>query len=72
LLALADQQLFLQEWMMHGDRAPGDTQKLELPPDLIAELQRRGSGPKVDMQMDHWKPSLLSRMLEMFSGRRSG
>jgi hypothetical protein len=57
--------------MMHGDRAVGDTTQLELPPDLVAELQRRGTAPKIDMQMgDHWKPSLLSRIFSIFSGKQ--
>jgi hypothetical protein len=57
---------------MHGDRALNDTHKFELPPDLVQELQRRGTAPKVDMQMDHWKPSLLGRFLALFSSKRAG
>jgi hypothetical protein len=57
--------------MMHGDRALGDTQKLQLPPDLVAELRRQGTGPKVELQMEHWKPSLLGRFFALFSGKRS-
>lgn len=52
---------------MHGDRAASDTHKLELPADLVAELQSRGTAPKLDMQMDHWKPSLLDRLFALFS-----
>ena len=56
---------------MHGDRAAGDTNQLKLPPELVAELQRRGTGPKIDMQMgDHWKPSILSRIVALFSGKQ--
>jgi hypothetical protein len=56
--------------MMHGDRAVGDTNQLQLPPELVAELQRRGTAPKVELQMDHhWKPSLLSRIFSIFSGK---
>jgi hypothetical protein len=53
--------------MMHGDRAAGDSHKFELPAELVSELQRRGTAPKVDMQMDHWKPSLLDRLFALFS-----
>lgn len=56
---------------MHGDRALNDTHKLELPPDLVQELQRRGTAPKVDMHVEHWKPSLLGRFFALFSGKRS-
>jgi hypothetical protein len=54
---------------MHGDRVSADTHKFELPPDLIAELQRRGTTPKVDMNMDHWKPSLIDRFFALFGKR---
>lgn len=55
---------------MHGDRTAGDSHKFELPQELVAELQARGPAPKVDMQMDHWRPSLLSRLVDLFSGKR--
>jgi hypothetical protein len=56
---------------MHGDRLGADTQKFELPPDLVSELQRHAPTPKVDMTMDHWKPSLLDRVFALLSGKKS-
>jgi hypothetical protein len=57
--------------MMHGDRIGADSQKFELPPELVAELQRSGPAKKIDMNMDHWKPSLVDRFFALFSGRKS-
>jgi hypothetical protein len=58
--------------MMHGDRTVSDSNQLQLPPDLVAELQRRGTAPKVELQMgEHWRPSLLSRIFSLFSTKRS-
>jgi len=55
---------------MLADRAMADTSKLQLPADLLAELQRRGPTPKDDMRVDGWKPSLLGRFVELFTGKR--
>jgi hypothetical protein len=49
-----------------------DAHKFELPPDLVSELQRHSPTPKVDMTMDHWKPSLLDRVFALLSGKKSG
>ncbi|HTT02532.1 MAG TPA: hypothetical protein VMG11_10650 [Steroidobacteraceae bacterium] len=45
--------------------------KLELPKDLLSELQRRGPKPRTDMRVDGWKPSLLGRLLRLFDTKRS-
>jgi hypothetical protein len=57
---------------MHADRTMPE-QKLDLPPDLVAELKRRGSTQKVDMGVEGLKqaPSFFGRIIEMFTGRRS-
>jgi hypothetical protein len=56
---------------MLADRAMADTSKLQLPADLLAELQRRGPTPKVDMRVDGLKTrSFLTRLLELVTGRR--
>lgn len=53
--------------MMHAERAEP---KLELPKDLLAELQRRGNKPRTELHVEHWKPSLLGRLFGLFSGKR--
>jgi hypothetical protein len=53
------------------DRALTDNSKLQLPADLLSELQRRGPSHREDWKVDGWKPSLLARLLALFTGRRS-
>ena len=55
---------------MHAEPALADNSKLNLPPELVAELQRRGLEPRNDFTVEGWKPSLLGRIMELFSGRR--
>jgi hypothetical protein len=58
---------------MHANR-PAPEQKLDLPPDLLAELKSRGPKPRVDMGVEAFRksPSFFDRLVEMFAGRRSG
>ena len=44
--------------------------RLTLPPDLLSELQRRGTKPRTDMHVEGWKPSLLGRILSLFGVRK--
>ncbi len=44
--------------------------KLELPKDLLAELQRRGNSPRTELHLEHWKPSLLGRLFGLFASKR--
>lgn len=55
---------------MHSDSTMNDLPKLELPEDLVAELQRRGSAPKVDMRMDAWNETFLGKIASIFSGKK--
>jgi len=43
--------------------------KMHLPADLLSELKRRGAAPRTDMHVEGWKPSLLGRLVELFTGR---
>jgi hypothetical protein len=45
--------------------------KLELPRDLVSELQRRGVKPRTDMRVEGWKPSLVGRFLSLFGLKES-
>jgi hypothetical protein len=56
---------------MLADRAMTDNSRLQLPADLLSELQRRGPAPRDDWKVDGWKPSLLTRLLSLFTGRRA-
>ncbi len=54
---------------MQAERAVAEP-RLQLPPDLLSELQRRGTQPRPDMRVEGWKPSLLGRILGLFAGKR--
>jgi hypothetical protein len=56
---------------MLADRAMTDNSRLQLPADLLAELQRRGPSVREDWKVDGWKPSFFGRLLALFTGRRS-
>ncbi|HUK02914.1 MAG TPA: hypothetical protein VLW26_11605 [Steroidobacteraceae bacterium] len=55
---------------MHAERAFIEP-KLELPHDLLTELQRRGTKPRTDMRIEGFNPSLLGRLLGLFGGKRA-
>ncbi len=56
--------------MMHAEPLTVELPKLELPPDLVTELSRRGSA-KTDFRVEGWKPSLIGRLLEKLGGKSS-
>ena len=52
---------------MHAEHAAVIEPKLELPKDLLSELQRRGPSRQPDaLHVEGWKPSLLGRLLGLF------
>jgi hypothetical protein len=51
---------------MYADDATIEAQQLQLPPDLLSEVSRRGSGRHADFGVDAWKPSLLERLARLF------
>ena len=55
---------------MQAERAVAEP-RLSLPPDLLSELQRRGTKPRTDMHVEGWKPSLLGRILGLFGLTRA-
>jgi hypothetical protein len=56
---------------MHAERAADDTAKLELPKDLVAEMNRRAATRKDDYyHVEQWKPSFFGRVAQMFTGKR--
>jgi hypothetical protein len=54
---------------MQAERAVNEP-RLQLPPDLLSELQRRGTKPRTDMRVEGWKPSLLRRILGIFGAKQ--
>jgi len=57
---------------MHAERAQNDTARLQLPPELVAEMSRRSTARTDDFyRVEQWKkPSLLGRVAEFFTGKR--
>jgi hypothetical protein len=56
---------------MQAERAALNEPRLQLPPDLLSELQRRGTKPRTDMRVEGWKPSLLRRIFGIFGAKQS-
>jgi hypothetical protein len=55
---------------MQAERALNEP-RLQLPPELLTELARRGVRPRTDMGVEGWKPSFFGRLVELVTGRRS-
>lgn len=54
---------------MQAERAVNEP-TLQLPQDLLSELQRRGAQPRTDMRVEGWKPSLIRRFLGLFGAKQ--
>ena len=56
---------------MRNDTAASGEFKINLPPDVLAEMRRNPAGsPRASMQVDGFRPGLFGRLLGMFTGRR--
>ena len=51
---------------MTADDATIETPQLNLPADLLAEVNRRAAAQKTDFRVDGWKPTLLERIARLF------
>jgi len=56
---------------MHAEPATVEVPKLNLPPDLLTEVKRRGKA-KTDFRVEGWKPSLFGRLVAKLVGGKSG
>lgn len=52
---------------MHAEPATVEVPKLNLPPELLTEVSRRGSN-KTDFRVEGWKPSLFGRLVVKLVG----
>ena len=57
--------------MMHADRTLADTQKLEIPTELISVLNSGAHKRKTDYGIEALKPSLLGRLIEKLIGPKN-
>ncbi|HTV50957.1 MAG TPA: hypothetical protein VME21_07195 [Steroidobacteraceae bacterium] len=55
---------------MQAERAVAEP-KFQLPPDLVAELQRRGAQPRTELHVEGWKPSLIRRLFGLFGAKQA-
>ncbi len=56
---------------MHAEPALADTQKLEIPHDLMSALQSGAHKPKTDYGIEALKPSLFGRLIEKLIGPKN-
>ena len=54
--------------MMHAEPALADTQKLEIPTELMSALTSGAHKPKTDYGIEGLKPSLFGRLMEKLIG----
>jgi hypothetical protein len=50
---------------MLPEEATAENPQLDLPPDLVAEINRRTGGRPTDFRVDALKPSLLERLARL-------
>ena len=56
---------------MRNDTAASGEFRINLPPDVIAEMRRSNNGSaRSAMQVDGFRPGLFGRLIGMFTGRR--
>jgi hypothetical protein len=56
---------------MRNDTAASGEFRINLPPDVIAEMRRNTAGsPRAAMQVDGFRPGLFGRLIGLFTGRR--
>jgi hypothetical protein len=56
---------------MRNDTAASGEFRINLPPDVMAEMRRSTAGsPRTAMQVDGFRPGLFGRLIGLFTGRR--
>jgi hypothetical protein len=56
---------------MRNDTAASGEFRINLPPDVIAEMRRNSAGnARSAMQVDGFRPGLFGRLIGLFTGRR--
>ena len=54
--------------MMHAEPALNDTQKLQIPTELVSALNSGTHKPKLDYGIESLKPSFFGRLMEKLIG----
>ena len=56
---------------MRNDTAASGEFRINLPPDVLAEMRRNtGSSPRASMQVDGFRPGIFGRLIDLVTGRR--
>jgi hypothetical protein len=56
---------------MRNDTAASGEFRINLPPDVLAEMRRQGGSQRSAMQVDGFRPGLFGRLINLLTGRRS-
>ena len=52
------------------DTAASGEFRINLPPDVLAEMRRTSESPRTAMQVDGFRPGIFGRLLDLVTGRR--
>lgn len=55
---------------MRNDTAASGEFRINLPPDVLAEMRRQTGNARSTMQVDGFRPGLFGRLINLFTGRR--
>jgi hypothetical protein len=55
---------------MRNDTAVSGEFRINLPPDVLAEMRRQTGASRSSMHVDGFRPGLFGRLINLFTGRR--
>ena len=55
---------------MRNDTGASGEFRINLPPDVLAEMRRQNVSSRATMQVDGFRPGLFGRLLDLVTGRR--
>jgi hypothetical protein len=55
---------------MRNDTAASGEFRINLPPDVLAEMRRQTANPRAAMQVDGFRPGIFGRLINLVTGRR--
>jgi hypothetical protein len=55
---------------MRNDTASSGEFRINLPPDVVAEMRRQTLSARAAMQVDGFRPGIFSRLIGLMTGRR--
>ena len=55
---------------MRNDTAASGEFRINLPPDVLAEMRRQNTTARATMQVDGFRPGLFGRLINLVTGRR--